>query len=1011
MKGFGYFIALSLILLFLKPQNQFAQPQYINPEVFNESNGLPNNEVRCLLKDSRGYLWVGTIYGLAKYDGNKFSVFKHQSDKNSISGDVITAIFEDNKGNILVGANGLSFLERTTGEWKNFLHDPGNPYSISNPSISSIAQENDSIFWIIAGNGINRFNLQTGRFQLINFQPSSRIFFSDIHQIIPDKSISFSIASTFYCYDLLSDSLQVLTSGQGYGKTIVFNDHIVGIKNIEANRYNLVKYNVSTNQESTLLIDVSSNVTFLIDKSILYFVHRNSILSFDSNFNHTTTIVFQQQKLEAATDYNDALKEENGTIWIASNSGLLKVITGSPFRFLDSKIGLPNDYIRSLNIDRKNSLWIGVREGAAFRIQNVDDYLVKRIGSIKTIQFPKLSDEVLATNEILELKDGSILFVTRNTIYLYDAKMEMFTDQLQVKGNRQFFSAIETKGGVLVGSLEKPSLFKIKIKTGKLQLDNSFTIGNPLELVNSLYKDSEGRVWVGGEGLYYLDFDNQQNAYSVIEAIPGINRDNYSSNSVWSILEIDRDRLFVSTTTNGFYIYSKESNNYKHFSKANGISTDFTCGVLKDHNNNLWLSTKEGISFIDSKDYTIKNYPIKNGQYYSDFTFKCAAKTRGNLLLFGSKQGIVFFNPDSVVTTAFEAPLYINEFRVFDSVVKRELTHGDTIVLNHNENFFSFEFSLLDYRIPQEIKYSYQLLNYDRAERAVTNNFNSVSYTDVPPGNYTFTLSANVADYSSRQTIEIFLAIQPAYYQTPWFKISIYIAIIFVLGVIVTTIMRRQLLRQRLQKMELHLLRSQIDPHFIFNTLTSIQHTILKSSKEDSIDTLSRFSRLMRMSLDYSRMEYITLDEALHFYETFVAVHSLNLDEKIVFSAVIDERIDSARVKISPMLIQPFIENAIVHGLTPKNKDMRIDLEIIQKNGWLSCILRDNGVGRKRASEIGQKKAKGHKSMGIEISRKSILLQLKKGRFIKETFRIEDNFDEQGNPIGTTVYLCIPYRG
>lgn len=110
------------------------------------------------------------------------------------------------------------------------------------------------------------------------------------------------------------------------------------------------------------------------------------------------------------------------------------------------------------------------------------------------------------------------------------------------------------------------------------------------------------------------------------------------------------------------------------------------------------------------------------------------------------------------------------------------------------------------------------------------------------------------------------------------------------------------------------------------------------------------------------------------------------------------------------MLLQPFIENAIVHGLTPKNRDMRIELDINPSNGWLECIVRDNGVGRKKAAEIGRKKEKGHQSVGIEISRKSILKQLKKGKFIKESFRIEDNYDINGNPVGTTVYLKIPYQ-
>lgn len=1010
MKEIYYTVALFYILLFFAPKNSYAQPQYINPEVFNEVNGLPNNEVRCLLKDSKGYLWVGTIYGLAKYDGNKFSVFKHQSDKNSISGDVITAIFEDNKGNILVGANGLSVLERKTGLWKNYLHDPIKQFSVSNPYISSIAQENDSIYWIIASNGINRFNFTTGKFKLLNFHLDSRIFFSKILEIIPGKSITFSIASTFYRYDLRDDTYQVLTARHGYGKAVVLNYNIVGIKNTEANSYNLSRCDLSTNHEYILLTDVGANGTLFYDKTTLYFVYKNRICFFDSKFNLTKTVVFQQQSSESSIEYNEALREANGTFWIATNNGLLKVSPNSPFQFLDSKSGLPVEYIRSITVDRNNNLWIGVRQGGVFNIPNIDNFLTNRPYGIKTIKFPTPNGEVYATNQILELTNGNILFVTSSTLYHYNTSNEKFTDQFKILGNNQFFSAVETQSGILVGSLERPTLFRIYIEEGIIKRDTSLKIFNSPFVVNSLFKDSEDSVWLGGEGLFKMGSNTSINEVTISNIIPNINKSNYSSNSVWDILEIDNDRLFVSTTTNGFYIYSKDSINYKHFSKTNGISSDFTCGVLKDQNENLWMTTKEGITFINSKDYSIKNYPIKNGQYYTDFNFKCGAKTNGNLLLFGSKQGIVFFNPDSIIPLDILSPLYVNEFRVFDSVVRRELTQGDTIVLKHNENFFSFEFSLLDFRIPQEITYSFQLLKYDRAERIVTNNFNSVSYTDVPPGNYTFTLSASSADYSTPQTIKIFLVVKPAVYQTLWFKIAIYLVIFLVLAIVVVTIVRRQFLRQRLQKMELHLLRSQIDPHFIFNTLTSIQHSILTSSKDIAIETLSKFSRLMRMSLDYSRMEYISLEKAIQFYETFVAVHSLNLDEPIEFKVAVEDEIDTTRVRISPMLIQPFIENAIVHGLTPKNKDMKIELNISQSNGWLSCVLHDNGVGRKRATEIGQKKATGHKSMGIEISRKSILLQLKKGRFIKETFRIEDNFDENGNPTGTTVFLTIPFR-
>jgi hypothetical protein len=511
--------------------------------------------------------------------------------------------------------------------------------------------------------------------------------------------------------------------------------------------------------------------------------------------------------------------------------------------------------------------------------------------------------------------------------------------------------------------------------------------------------------------LYKLIFPKGSNEAILEPVIPPVNKMNFTNNSVWNILEIDPQRLLVCTTTNGFYVYHKVTGTYQHFNKKNGLPTDFTCAVLEDSKHNYWMSTKEGLSFIDSKNFSIVNYTVKNGAFNCDFNFKCCAKTNENELFFGSKQGIVMFKPDSIRTDKTTYPLLINEFRIFDDVVRQELSDKDTIVLKHDENFFSFEFSLLDFRNPKEICYKYQLLKFDKTARLISDGTNSVSYTDVPPGKYRFLLSAyNQADTANQKKIEVLVNIEPAFYQTKVFKIVIVFILISILGSILLLYIRRQVLRGKLYKMELDLLRAQINPHFIFNTLTSIQHSILLNTKNVAIDYLSRFSRLMRMCLDYSRMDYIVLEKALNFYLTYVSVESLNLDEEIDFTVHVDEGIDTGKLEISPMLIQPFIENAIVHGLSPKNKDMQIKLSIGKAKDILICTVEDNGIGRVKASEIAKKKANAHQSMGIEISWKSILLQLKGKKGAKDFVKITDNYDEEGKPTGTTVCLKIPFR-
>jgi tetratricopeptide (TPR) repeat protein len=202
-------------------------------------------------------------------------------------------------------------------------------------------------------------------------------------------------------------------------------------------------------------------------------------------------------------------------------------------------------------------------------------------------------------------------------------------------------------------------------------------------------------------------------------------------------------------------------------------------------------------------------------------------------------------------------------------------------------------------------------------------------------------------------------------------------------------------------------LSQQMNPHFLFNIMTAIQCCIMENDKNTAIDYVSKLARLMRTGLDFSRKEYNSVESAVDFFSDYVKLKSIGLKEEIKLHVNIDENIDKEKYKIPPMIVQPFIENAIVHGLIPRNQDMQLNVDIKQKNGNLIFTIEDNGIGRKHAGEISEKKNSFHKSYGIEITeeRVELLNKVNKGN---TKINIQDLKDINGNAKGTRVLINFP---
>ena len=243
--------------------------------------------------------------------------------------------------------------------------------------------------------------------------------------------------------------------------------------------------------------------------------------------------------------------------------------------------------------------------------------------------------------------------------------------------------------------------------------------------------------------------------------------------------------------------------------------------------------------------------------------------------------------------------------------------------------------------------------------------------------------------------------------------------LLFLLGIFILRNLslkrRSELQKQKLEsekkqtELEMQALRAQMNPHFIFNCLSSINRFILKNESKAASNYLTRFSRLMRLVLNNSQKPLITLEDELEMLELYLEMERLRFKNSFDYAITFLNAIDSDNVFIPPLLLQPFCENAIWHGLMNKEGQGRLDIELNMEGNILNCVIRDNGVGREKAEELKSKTAEKEKSMGLQITTERLAL-LNKEKGLHTFYEIEDLKNENGNASGTKVILKISFK-
>jgi ligand-binding sensor domain-containing protein len=432
-----------------------------------------------------------------------------------------------------------------------------------------------------------------------------------------------------------------------------------------------------------------------------------------------------------------------------------------------------------------------------------------------------------------------------------------------------------------------------------------------------------------------------------------------------------------------------------------------------DHKENIWASTGLGIQIISASGENSIAFG-HNQNLPQLFIDRKVVFNQSGLMATATHDHLIYMDLDLVSSETAETNVFFHSIVINNEKQNRGLLKPgeETINLKAKENNLKLSWSVIT-NLPDEfyiLKYSFPPFIDEWVE---VDNTNQLSLANIPPGTYQFLLrKENLITENAFQDFPLNISIAKPFLATYWFRGGVLLLIILIVYLYhrqkLNRIKKEEKLKtdfnKQLAEMELNHLRSQMNPHFMFNSLNSIKLFILKNEKEKAAEYLSSFSQLIRDILNYSKLNYIPLWDEIKTLKTYIELERMRFRKGFDFELDIDPNIDLVQTMVPPMILQPFVENAIWHGLMHKENDRKLKIIFTLEDTELLCQIIDNGIGREKAAQIKSKSA-ARKSHGINITQ-SRLKQIRK----KYSLEIEDLYAATGEAAGTAVCLQIPYK-
>lgn len=480
---------------------------------------------------------------------------------------------------------------------------------------------------------------------------------------------------------------------------------------------------------------------------------------------------------------------------------------------------------------------------------------------------------------------------------------------------------------------------------------------------------------------------------------------------------VDGEQVWIASSAQG--LFRLDTRNLQlppvwHLSEANGLPDQALKSILRDHQGRLWLGSGRGVVCYNPSDQSMIHLDQTDGLWENALEWKAAAMDSNNCLVFGNKKALNFIDPKRISNRSTGAVVHLTGIKVLDNDWHTTGNVAEIRALRfpYDSNTLSFHFNGIDFSDPARVRLQYRLDGLDAPGKWVETPAGTLGfarYAHLSPGDYTLQIKAvSAKGLPGALPCQIAILITPPFYETTWFRL---LALLLSGATIYTiyryrlnAVRRKEAAKRKMIELELNALRTQLNPHFVSNNLISINRFIRNNGVEKVREYVATFARLMRNVLEGARKPMVTLGEEIELLQNYVAVESGRFPQPVKFEVDLAPDIGPDLVQLPGMLLQPFVENALVHGLTPLNGEGKIRLEVRRNADHLLFEICDNGVGRQPKTDTAIET--GKKSHGIDITRERLQLYDMQHQ-TRSSFDIRDLHHADGSGAGTCVTLKL----